>query len=101
MPSAIATLIRDEIRGEDIRLAIRSVTTANKRFGQIQIVVGATQRSRSLKLTSIECHRELCPSLTGRFLIDLDPLGPRGTDRNRRRRLLMAGETPGLAEELR
>ena len=101
MPPAVAALIRGEIRGKNIGLAIRGITAANERFGQVQIVVGAAQRSRSLELSSIERRCELSPSLAVRLLIDGDPFRARGANRESGGRLFMAGETIGLAEELR
>src|SRR4030095_7403025 len=101
MPSAIATLVRSKIFSKCIGLAIRRVTAANKRFGHVQIVVRAAQRSRSFELTCIEPRCDLSPSLVRRLLIDSDPFWTRGADRESGGRLFVAGETSGLAEELR
>src|SRR4030095_6629827 len=101
MPSAVTALIRSDICGKDICLAIRLVAGANQRFGEVQIVVGTAQRSGTLKLTCIEPGCELCPALAGRFLIDVDAFCARGADRESCSRLFMAGETIGFAEELR
>src|SRR5262249_26875003 len=101
MPSAVAALIGGEIRGKDIGLAIRRVTAPYKRFGDIQIVVGAAQRSRSFELTSIEARCELSPSLVGGLFIDSDPFCPRSADRESGRRLFVTGEAGSFAEELR
>ena len=101
MPSAVAALIRGEIRGKDVCFAIGRVTTAKEGFGQVQIVVGAAQRSRSLELSCIEPRCDLRPSLAGRLLIDNDPFCARGANRESGGRLFMAGETSGLTEELR
>src|SRR5206468_73872 len=69
--------------------------------GQVQIVVGAAQRSRSLELSCIEPRCELRPSLAGRLLIDRDPFCTHGANRECGGRLFMAGETSSPAEELR
>src|SRR5262249_40987583 len=99
--SAVAALVDREIRGKNIGLSIRRVTAANKRFSHVQIVVGASQRSRSLELTCIEARCDLSPSLVNRPLIDSDSFCARGADGKSGGRLFVAGETSGLAEELR
>src|SRR5262245_57689127 len=101
MPAAVAALIRGEIRGKDVGLTIRRISAANERFGYVEIVVGAAQRSGSFKLTCIQARSDLSPSITGRLLIDRDPVCARSADRKRSSRLFMAGETTGLADELR
>jgi hypothetical protein len=59
MPSTVAALIRGEIRGKNIGLAIGRVPGANKRFGKIQIVISAAERRRSFELPSVQPRREL------------------------------------------
>src|SRR5262245_27668447 len=100
MPTAVATLVGSEICGKYIGLAIRRVTAADKRFGHVQIVVRAAQRSRPLELTCIEPRCDLSPSLLGRLLIDSDSFCARRADRESGGRLFVAGKTSGLAEEL-
>ena len=47
MPSTVAVLVRREIRGQDVRFAVRRVTATNKRRGQIENVANREDRSRS------------------------------------------------------
>src|SRR6476646_1045697 len=101
MPPAVAALIRGEIRGKNIGLAIRGITAANERFGQVQIIVGAAQGSRSFELSSVERHCQLSPSLVVRLLINGDTFRARRASCDGGGRLFMAGETIGLGVKLR
>src|SRR5262249_11781421 len=100
VPSTVAALIGGEICGKHVGFSIRRLAAANSRCGHVQIVIGATQRSRSLELTCVEPRCDLGPSLAGGLLIDRNTFCACGAYCESRGWLFVAGETSRLAEEL-
>jgi len=95
MPPAVATLICGQIRSEDVRFTIGGVSTADERFGQVQIVICASKRSGAFKLAGVQSCGGLCPSFGRGFLVDRDPFGARGADGKRSGRRAFDGRPLG------